>query len=452
MAWDSGRYIGKNTSDNQVDTSNVTAAADGSVLERLEFLQVAVGGAAGQLRVTQSASVAVEENAYVQFNIGIFDIDAGAIASASIDITSISATLERSRAGAVFSSTGITQPTFSKANGSVYCGYQFLAAEWQEGDMYKLVVGGITVTIDGDTAYVPDMVWSNLVTELEDLEDAVEAIPSSTGTNTWNATALASIQTEANDALVDNGLDHMVGTADGGLNPYPNSVVQDSIFAYIMAKGDPALATSYNNTTDSLEAISDALTVVDGYHDVPTVDGTADVVMRDVVGRKTDAAVGTVTTNKSLMGYVKGILNDTGTDGVVVASRTAAADRIAGETQVLEVSITSAANAGDVTLATITTQPCLIKSVVVHADTASQTDLTSIGVYGGASKVVTFLSTTDGAVANLDAVDEQVSWTGAVRLVSTKTVVMTLTGTGATVVDLTATIEYCACVDGGYLV
>lgn len=122
-----------------------------------------------------------------------------------------------------------------------------------------------------------------------------------------------------------------------------------------------------------------------------------------------------------------------------------------GVKQILQVSVTSAANAGDVTLATVTTQPCLIEDVIVKADAASQADLTSIGVYGGASKVVTFIGTEDGAVGNLDAADEQVGWSGVVELAATKTIVMTLTGTGATPVDLTVTIGYRACVAGGYL-
>jgi hypothetical protein len=147
-----------------------------------------------------------------------------------------------------------------------------------------------------------------------------------------------------------------------------------------------------------------------------------------------------------------------GTDGAKVDaganntwSNFLAAGRNAAVRRVLEVSVTSAANAGDVTLATVTTQPCVIESIIVSADTASQTDLTNAAVYGGAAKVVTFISTVDGAKANIDAVDEQVAWTGAVRLAATKTIVMTLTGTGATAVDLTVAITYYASADGGYL-
>lgn len=125
--------------------------------------------------------------------------------------------------------------------------------------------------------------------------------------------------------------------------------------------------------------------------------------------------------------------------------------KVVGRRQVLEVSVTSAANGGDLTLATVTTQPCVIESIIIHADSAAQTDLTSAAVTGGAAKVVTFINAIDAAKVNIDAVDEQVAWTGAVRLAATKTIIISLVGTGVTPVDLTVTISYYACINGGYL-
>jgi len=121
------------------------------------------------------------------------------------------------------------------------------------------------------------------------------------------------------------------------------------------------------------------------------------------------------------------------------------------KTQIIEVSVTAAANAGVTTLATITTQPCLIKSIVIHANTAQTSDMTSCAIEGGTSQVVEFISTTDAIQANLSAADEQVGWYGAVRLAATKTITIDLQGTGATAVDLTIAIEYEACADCGYL-
>ncbi len=126
--------------------------------------------------------------------------------------------------------------------------------------------------------------------------------------------------------------------------------------------------------------------------------------------------------------------------------------RRVGQIQSFQKAITSAANAGDVTVATVTTAACKIKSITVKAVTAVQTDLTNIGVYAGASKVITLIDPIDGVKANIDAVDEQVSESNLeVELAAAKTIVITLTGTGATAVNLLVTIEYVACVANGYL-
>lgn len=114
--------------------------------------------------------------------------------------------------------------------------------------------------------------------------------------------------------------------------------------------------------------------------------------------------------------------------------------------------ITNAANAGDVTVATVTTQNCLIKSVVVRSNGATTADLTNIGLYAGESKVVTLIDTVAGVKANIDAENEQVSWTGSMILPTSKKVTITLTGTGATAVNLSVEIEYYTTTDGGYLV
>ncbi len=127
-------------------------------------------------------------------------------------------------------------------------------------------------------------------------------------------------------------------------------------------------------------------------------------------------------------------------------------DRVVGKRQVFTKAITIAANAGATTIGTITTQPCVIESIIVHANTAQTANLTSCAVTGGASNVVTFINTATATQGNLDAIDKQVAWTGAVRLAATKTIVMTLVGTGAAATDMTVTIEYEACVAGGYLV
>ena len=122
-----------------------------------------------------------------------------------------------------------------------------------------------------------------------------------------------------------------------------------------------------------------------------------------------------------------------------------------GKLQVLEVSITAAANAAGTLVATVTTQPCVIESIIIHADTVQTGDMTSCAVEGGAAQVITFIGPGDAIQANLDAIDKQVSWIGSIRLAATKTIEIDLQGTGATAVDLTIIIKYRASVDGGYL-
>jgi uncharacterized membrane protein len=118
----------------------------------------------------------VEGNGFMAFEVSLLDIDGGAIAADNIDITAISAVLKKSTGGSDFSSVGITQPTFAKAAGRVYCSYQFAAAEWAVGDIYQLTLGGITVTITGETAYVASKVWANVVNEAANIDTNVETI------------------------------------------------------------------------------------------------------------------------------------------------------------------------------------------------------------------------------------------------------------------------------------
>lgn len=147
------------------------------------------------------------------------------------------------------------------------------------------------------------------------------------------------------------------------------------------------------------------------------------------------------------LGYI-----DTLNTGVLTNGRTTAASRLAGVPQVFTKNITSAANAGDVIVATITTQPCFIKGVVLRSNGATTANLTSAAIYGGAGKVITFIDSNTGVRANIAAADQQVAWVGAVTFAATKTIVITLTGTGAAAVNLQVDIEFEAIADGGYLV
>jgi len=175
--------IGNNNANNNVSTAKVISNRDGTVLERSEWIiqNLAAGGTSSGLLVGQSEVGTVEEDSIQQFSISLADSSSGSIAVADIDITAITNILSRSRAGGAFSPVGITQPTFTKADGSISCSYRFLAAEWQVGDMYRLVVAGITCTIGGHINYVQSLTWSNLIVELGDLVTKVDNIQSDIG-------------------------------------------------------------------------------------------------------------------------------------------------------------------------------------------------------------------------------------------------------------------------------
>lgn len=129
-------------------------------------------------------------------------------------------------------------------------------------------------------------------------------------------------------------------------------------------------------------------------------------------------------------------------------------NRVAGKTQILEVHVTNAANVGNVTLATATTQPCILYNTIIHANAAQTTNLTSCGIFAGAGNVINVIDPVLAIQSALDAVDKEVSKSiqAGVYLPVGKTIVIDLVGTGATAVDLTVTFLYKAVANGGYLV
>lgn len=113
-----------------------------------------------------------------------------------------------------------------------------------------------------DTATVFDMtpevadnsILANIMTSDGDTSgynettDSLEALADNMALGTGCTTAI-----EADD------LDHLIKVA-AGTDVYPVPLTADSILAMIMCKGATATASTYDNTTDSLEAISNGLT------------------------------------------------------------------------------------------------------------------------------------------------------------------------------------------------
>lgn len=148
--WDENRYIGRNTSDNRVDTSNVTANRDGSLLERTEYLMSLITGDENYLQIAittedlqQSAGtydlftcssqpVVVEKLIFALPNVNVSD---------DTNITYITVQTDHSTPQVIFNST-----TGAKAN---------LTAENQlswDGAIYLGVGDKIQLTIAGGAA------------------------------------------------------------------------------------------------------------------------------------------------------------------------------------------------------------------------------------------------------------------------------------------------------------
>lgn len=116
-----------------------------------------------------------------------------------------------------------------------------------------LVTDAYATALDSGGLDVFETYWAN------DEQDDVMATPVWThedGAVLWSATERAVLESEANDALVDEDLDHLVQEASGsGASAYPLNVTQYSILSYIL--GVDADATGFDEASDSLEALGD---------------------------------------------------------------------------------------------------------------------------------------------------------------------------------------------------
>lgn len=109
------------------------------------------------------------------------------------------------------------------------------------------------------------------------------------------------------------------------------AVASDDISAVNSVLGTVATAaatgavTATDNAMSYIKQLVTELAVVDEFHDVPSADATANAQINEVVGNKTDAAQVTVGTTRSLVGYLKGLMNSTirtieKTDGTVTGT------------------------------------------------------------------------------------------------------------------------------------
>ena len=128
--------------------------------------------------------------------------------------------------------------------------YQVVTANWYDTmcstDQFDVNVTNVAGTAQTANDNGADI--NTLITE-------VGKVPKSDGAVSWNATALAAIEAEANDALEAVQLDHLLGVttgvaADGDLETY---CVAGSVMSHVLSTG--ADVTTFQPSTDSLEAV-----------------------------------------------------------------------------------------------------------------------------------------------------------------------------------------------------
>jgi len=406
----------------RVDTAAHTGAVDDTTkamgyhkqnVTNTESILTILGGSAIQMRTAQSISAAVEENALQQFSISIMDVDTGAVASASIDITGISAVIEKSTGGGAFSAAGLTAITFGKEDGRVFVDYQFKAAEWTVGDVYKIVVSGITATIGGDTAYVPAMVWSNFIVEDADLKAAVDAINTDLGD--WSARSnLVSLLTSLGipdtsgkplyTCLVTDRLD----SATYGL-----SALNDDADAILEDIGDFSART--NNLKSLLAVLG-----------VPDVDD--DTLYKLLITDRLDSAT-----------YGLEAIKNAVTTG-------------SGAPQIAATTIDLNQATGSYDLFTGATQDVVLESLIIKMPTeAAGGALTSIAIQTDDVTPSVLIDATDGAVGNLTS-EGELFWTGRAHItVGTKIQLTIAGGAHGSTYTCKVTAQYVAITSGGVL-
>lgn len=90
---------------------------------------------------------------------------------------------------------------------------------------------------------------------MDALVSELAKVPKSDSNVTWNATALGSIQSECDDALVANNLDHLAKTATAGAD-MTTEVADNTILSRIIANGD---TSAFDPSTDGLQPWHDVL-------------------------------------------------------------------------------------------------------------------------------------------------------------------------------------------------
>jgi len=122
-----------------------------------------------------------------------------------------------------------------------------LQTDWANGGRLDLILDELTT--QGDTNKTT---LDAIEADTQDLQTQIGTAGAGLSAVPWNAAWDAEVQSEANDALVALGLDHLVSASVSG-----SDVTDNSIIARLVSKSATADWDSYSNETDSLEALRD---------------------------------------------------------------------------------------------------------------------------------------------------------------------------------------------------
>lgn len=327
--------IGYNNANNAYDSTLVTANADGSVFERLEWIQAAVLALqnAGELFTTFGpAEVEIDNQAVFGLNL----YDPGGIIPVAANIVPGTVNVDRIRAGAAAANI-VAGAAAVAADGRITYAYQPTAAGgWQEGDLIIVIFNGdASFTIGAVTTNIPMVrMWCRIVRDLVPAADAVtnadtgDVVGNKADTALYAAAATASLMRYVKGLL--GALVEATGTADAGsdadtlvdaaltqANDYWNGMV------LLMLTGNNAglsrPITDFVAATDSAEirpAFPNAIAAGDVYvilsipaELVPPTDSVNNDRPADIIGSKADtASEDPDVDNVSLMRLVKALM------------------------------------------------------------------------------------------------------------------------------------------------
>jgi hypothetical protein len=182
-----------------------------------------------------------------------------------LSATTVATVTTTGTATAVTTVNGLAANVITAASMAADASAEIADAVWANGTRSLTTLSGLTVdtvttltnlpaitanwlTAAGTAADFTTEVQSGLATAAE-----LAKVPKSDSTVTWNATALASIQSEAEDAIIAHRLDELLN-ADSDIDGAAPPTV-GSVFHELMTK--TAGSFTFDQTTDSLEAVRD---------------------------------------------------------------------------------------------------------------------------------------------------------------------------------------------------